>query len=281
MATDSHSPARPYGEPLGLRLIAALEIDGVDPFSSADAQREAGQLGLSRAHASKLLHQLTEARRLTRIKKGLYAINDPVTRMPRAHPFAIGAALVSPSAISHWSALQHWGLTEQIPEAVTLSSPRRTFPPIGKTDVGRGLRAWVVAETRYQIVSIAESRFFGVTDVWMDERSRVSVLDRERSLLDAFQHFHVFGSLSVGLGILDDHLDDLDVDRLVHHAIRMEIGAVVKRLGWALERLQVPQGALKPLLTYPVKGDAPLDPGRPSRGHHDRRWQVIENLAAR
>ena len=281
MATASHRlPSRPYGEPLGLRLVHALESAGVDPFSSAEAQREAGQLGLSRAHASKLLSQLTEARRLTRIKKGLYAINDPVTRRPRAHSFAIGTALVTPSAISHWSALQHWGLTEQIPGAVTLSSPRRTFPPIGNVEVTRGLRTWMVARTRYQVVSIVKSKFFGATDVWMDERSRVPVFDRERALLDALQHFHVFGSLSVGLGILDDHLDDLDVDRLVHHAIRLDVGAVVKRLGWALERLQVPQRALKPLLTYPVEGDAPLDPGRPSRGHHDRRWQVIENLGA-
>ena len=147
-------------------------------------------------------------------------------------------------------------------------------------EAARGLRAWVVAETRYQVVSIVEGRFFGGTDVWMDERSRVPVFGRERALLDAFQHFRVFGSLSVGLGILDDHLEDLDLDRLVHHAIRLDVGAVVKRLGWALERLEVPQRTLEPLLTYPVKGDAPLDPRKPSRGHHDRRWQVIENLAA-
>ncbi|MEZ4553114.1 MAG: hypothetical protein R3B59_04330 [Dehalococcoidia bacterium] len=151
---------------------------------------------------------------------------------------------------------------------------------MGKAEVARGLRTWVVAGTRYQVVSIVTRRFFGTTDVWMDERNRVSVFDRERALLDTFQHFHVFGSLSVGLGILDDHLDDLDVDRLVHHAIRLDVGAVVKRVGWALERLEVPQRALKPLLNYPVKGDAPLDPGRPSRGHHDLRWQVIENLGA-
>ncbi|MYH49022.1 MAG: hypothetical protein F4020_06985 [Gammaproteobacteria bacterium] len=277
----SHSTFRPYGEPLGVRLVDSLQSAGLDLFSSADAHGEAGQLGLSRGHVSKLLHQLTEARRLTRVKRGLYAINDAVTRSPRVHPFAIGTSLVTPSAISHWSALQHWGLTEQVPGAVTLSSPRRTFLPTGQVEATHGLRARVVAETRYQVVSIVESRFFAVTDVWMDERSRVSVLDRERALLDAFQHFHVFGSLSVGLGILDDHLHDLDVDRLVHHAIRLDIGAVAKRLGWALERLQVPERALKPLLTHPVKGDTPLEPGRPARGHHDRRWQVIENLATR
>ncbi|MEZ4503576.1 MAG: hypothetical protein R3C39_13195 [Dehalococcoidia bacterium] len=149
---------------------------------------------------------------------------------------------------------------------------------MGKAEIARGLRTWVVAATRYQVVSIVKGRFFGVTDVWMDERNRVSVFDRERALLDAFQHFHVFGSLSVGLGILDDHLGDLDVDRLVHHAIRLDVTAVVKRLGWALERLGAPERALQPLLTYPARGDAPLDPGRPPRGHHDRRWQVIENL---
>lgn len=263
-----------------MRLVTALESAGTDPFSSADAQREAEVLGLSKAHTLTLLNRLTEAGRLTRLKKGLYALNDPATGEPRAHPFAIGTALVTPSAISHWSALHHWGLTEQIPAAVTLSSPRRTFPPTLEASTSQGRRAWTVGGTRYQVVSVVQSKFFGVTDVWIDSRNRVSIFDRERTLLDAFQHFHVFGSLSVGLAVLDEHLDDLDLDRLVNHAVRLQVTAVAKRLGWALSRLPVPEATLAPLLAYPVKGDTPLDPGRPARGRHDPLWRVIENLSA-
>src|SRR5690242_18686277 len=116
MATTPYSAeGRPsYGELAGLRLLDALETAGFDPFTVADAKAHGEALGLSASHTTSLLHRLSASGRLTRMKKGVYAVTDPITDLPRAHPFAIGTALVTPSAISHWSALQHWGLTEQI-----------------------------------------------------------------------------------------------------------------------------------------------------------------------
>lgn len=277
-ATYSEDTRRPYGELAGVRLLGTLEAAGLDPFTVAQATAEGAMLGLSARHVASLLHRLSASALVTRLKKGVYAVNDPVTRLPRAHPFAIGTALVTPSAISHWSAFQHWGLTEQIPATITLSSPTRTFPPPGRTE-GRGTRrAWVVAGTRYEAIVITSRRFFGVADVWVDERNRVPIYDRERALLDAFQHFHIFGSLSVALETLETHLADFDLERLIGYAAQMQVTAIVKRLGWALERLDAPEDVLEPLRAYPTNGDAPLDPGRPSRGRHNPTWRVIENL---
>ncbi|MDP3064591.1 MAG: hypothetical protein Q8O40_15505 [Chloroflexota bacterium] len=215
---------------------------------------------------------------ITRVKKGVYAINDPITKAPKSHPFAIGSALVRPSAVSHWSAFQHWGLTEQIPAGVTLSSPTRTFPPAGRQQDPNSRPAWVVAGLRYEVIAVTKARFYGVTKIWINERNQIDIYDQERALLDAFHHFHVFGSLSVALEILETHLSSLDIDRLVQYAMRLGVIAVVKRLGWTLDRFQVPPAALQPLRAYPARGESPLDPGRPARGRHDPEWQVIENL---
>jgi predicted transcriptional regulator of viral defense system len=268
---------RGYGAPLGIRLIAELDTSGLDLFPVAQAIEAGHALGLSRGHTNMLLHQLAAAGWVTRLKRGLYAVNDTVTRLPRSHPFAIGTALVSPSAVSHWSALQHWGLTEQIPSAVTLSSPRRTFPPQNQAAASRQA-AWVVAGTAYEFVAIAAARFFGVTHEWISERDRVPVFDRERALLDAFHHFHVFGSLSVALQALEAHLGDIEVRRLVAYAGQLGVAAVVGRVGWALEQFDVEEEALEPLRRHVGKGDAPLDPARPARGRHHPTWRVIENL---
>ena len=280
MASSSYgnSLQRSYGELAGLRLLDDLETAGLDPFTVADAKAQGKTLGLSASHTTSLLHRLSAGARLTRLKKGVYAINDPLTRLPRAHPFAIGTALVIPSAISHWSAFQHWGLTQQIPDAVTLSSPTRTFPPSAESHDQGMRRGWVVAGTRYEVTAVTEQRFFGVDEVWMNERDQVAIFDRERSLLDAFQHFHIFGSLSVGLEALEEHLGELDLDRLVRYAVQLGVTAVVKRLGWALNQQGAPESVLAPLRSYPARGDAPLDPGRPSRGRHNSTWRVIENL---
>jgi predicted transcriptional regulator of viral defense system len=261
--------------------MAALEAVGADPFTSTQAVQEGAALDISPRHTLTLLNRLAEGDWLTRIKKGLYAVNDPVTKSPKAHPFAIGTALVMPAAVSHWSALQHWGLTEQISATITLSSPKRTFPPSNGARDPKARRAWVVAGVRYEVVAITKPRFFGLTKIWVNERDQVAIFERERALLDAFQHFHIFGSISVGLEILENHLVDLELSLLVRYAQQLQVAAVTKRIGWALEKLHVPLDRLEPLLSYPAKGDIPLDPGRPPHGRHNPTWHVIENLDAR
>lgn len=280
MATSPYAArtSRSYGELAGRQLLTALETAEHDPFTVAEATGEGARLGLSARHVVSLLHRLSTSEAITRLKKGVYAINDPLTRLPRAHPFAIGTALATPSAISHWSAFQHWGLTDQIPDAVTLSSPTRTFSPSPESQDHGTRRAWVVAGTRYEVTAITRERFFGFDKVWLNGRDQVAIFDRERSLLDAFQHFHIFGSLSVGLEALEEHLGELDLNRLARYAVQLGVTAVVKRLGWALERQGAPEAVLAPLRSYPARGDAPLDPGRPSRGRHNATWRVIENL---
>lgn len=280
MATQRYSTENPraYGEPAGIRLITSLDRAGTDPFTSTQAINESAALGLTSHHTMVLLNELNKNRWVTRIKKGLYAINDPLTRAPKAHPFAIGTAIVRPSAISHWSALQHWGLTEQISSTIMLSSPTRTFPPSNGGNGMGGRSSWIIDEIHYQFTTIATSHFFGLSKVWISERNQVPVFDRERALLDAFQHFHIFGSLSTALEILEAHIAELDVERLVEYALRIRVAAVIKRIGWALEALNTPADLVVPLRAYPVKGDSPLDPGRPSHGRHNRAWNVIENL---
>lgn len=274
----SPSYIRSYGEPLGVRLVTALQSEGLYVFRSSDAVSQGTGLRLTAAHTRKLLHALTASGQVLRVKRGLYAIVDPATGSTIAHPYQIATSIARPSAISHWTALSHWGLTEQIPSTVMVSSPKRTFPPRSTSEAGSV--TWEVAGTQFRVITIPEARFFGVEQVWLDERSRVPIFDRERALLDAFQHFDVFGAFAGTLAILDEHLDEIDARRLVSHAVRLGVGAVAKRVGWALSAAGVDDSLLAPLRQIESKGDAPLDPARPARGRHDRHWHVIENLGS-
>src|SRR5712692_2942119 len=110
-----------YSSTAGLRLLAQLPESGV--FRTVDALRAGASLEMSEAHVRKLLHDLAASAWVTRLQRGLYAPVDRATAAPRAHPFTIGTSLVQPAAVSHWSALAHWDLTEQIPQVVTVSSP--------------------------------------------------------------------------------------------------------------------------------------------------------------
>jgi predicted transcriptional regulator of viral defense system len=275
-------PESSYGRAAGLRLLDRLPDTGV--FRAADALAAGEQLHLSETHVRKLLHQLTSAGWLARLEHGLYAPADRTTHAPKAHPFTVATSLVQPSAVSHWSALAHWQLTEQIPQVVTVTAPRRGIDRSRRRRVrARETGLWQVADQRFRVVFVRPEHFFGAKDIWVAETERVQVFEPERAALDTLQHFHVFGSLGPALELFSEHLSELDVDRLAEYATRLRVDAVMRRLGWLLEHLGAAPAARERLAaTLPTtRGAVALDPTRPRRGRRSKTWGVIENVDAR
>jgi len=204
---------------LGLALIKGLAESGQATFTVMDARRVATRVGVAPAYLSVLLHRLVRAGLLRRVKRGAYAQTTGLPGVPEAHPFAIGMALINPCAVSGWSALNYHGLTEQIPQRITLTTPRRLVTPAMRGVVQTRPSVWEVAGQAYEVVQIVLAHFFGDETVWIDA-SKVRIFDRERALLDCFALPRRFGGLAEGLGILEEHLHEIDVKRLVAHALR-------------------------------------------------------------
>jgi predicted transcriptional regulator of viral defense system len=271
--------ATTYGQTLGTRLLEELAGRGLFVFTSEDAKEIAAELEMPAGYLPELLSKLAASGWIVRLRRGLYAGTGSLPGGVEVHPFAIATSLVSPSAISGWSALHHHGLVEQVPQTVTSSTPKKVVTPsMRSVTPGAGKHAWEVRGVRYEYVTIREERFFGVEEVWVDERFKVPIYDRERALLDCFALPRRFGSLAEGLGILEEHADDLDVAKLVNYALRYGKASVAKRIGWALERAGAPQGLTSPLAEYPMEGVRALDPTRPREGNYDGRWMVVDNL---
>jgi predicted transcriptional regulator of viral defense system len=64
---------------------------------------------------------------------------------------------------------------------------------------------------------------------------------------------------------------------LVEYAFRYGKASPAKRLGWALERLEIQAKFLDPLENVPIKGFRSLDPTRSRRGPYDKRWMIRNN----
>ena len=73
-------------------------------------------------------------------------------------------------------------------------------------------------------------------------------------------------------------MGQINVNRLVEYALKYDTGSLIKRLGWVLEKLGVPEQELEGLLNYPVKRYYPLDPGLDEDAPKNIRWQILENL---
>jgi len=271
-------PTAAYGGK-GITLLRELFAEGRATFTTAEARRAARPLGIADSYLHLLLHRLHRAGFLRRLKKGTYAAVGVLTGTPEAHPFALGMALVRPSAVSGWSALHHHGLTEQIPRVVTLTTPRSVVTPSMRGSARSPASRWEAGGQVFEIVTVVAAHFFGDEEAWVGA-SRARIFDRERALLDCFALPRRFGGIAEGLGILEEHGDLIDEERLVAHACRYGAGAVAARIGFALEGLGAAPRLLQPLRALPRKGFRPLDPGRVLRGKRNARWGLVENLAA-
>jgi predicted transcriptional regulator of viral defense system len=263
----------------GIALLRALADRSASTFTVDQARAAARSLGIADSYLSLLLHRLQRAGFVDRLKHGAYAFAGSIPGAVDVHAFSIAMALIDPCAVSGWAALNHHGLSEQIPHVITLMTPKRVVTPAMRGASQTAPSVWEVAGQRYEIVSTVPANFFGYEEVWMGG-ARVRILDRERALLDCFAAPRKFGSLSEVFGILEEHVHEIDVQRLIAHAQRFSKRVVAKRAGYILESLGVAPDVLEPLRALPMLGYRALDPTREAIGTRDRRWQVIVNLDA-
>jgi predicted transcriptional regulator of viral defense system len=267
-----------YGVSEGIVLAKALATAGLYIFHTEDAVRLA-PAGVAPARVPYLLKMLCDAGWIVRLRRGLYAGTGQLPGGVDVPAPVMATALVTPSALAHWSALAHHDLTDQVPVVVTLITPKKVVTPSMRSAKRAGERhVWRVAGIECQFVTLSEKRYrIGLEWAWFDQRFRASITDRERTVLDLFALPSRFGGIGEGLSVLERTAGTLDLPKLVDYALRYESIAVAKRLGWALENTGVARPELGPLLELPARTYSLLEPGRPRRGGHDRRWMLILN----
>ena len=264
----------------GIDLIRRMAAARGPIFGVQEARPAAGEMGLSDAQLRWTLSDLARQGWLVRLKRGVYAMRPPLNGAD-LHPFAVADALVQPAAISHWSALAHHGLTTQIPPMVQASTTRTVVTPemrAGRAHRPRGHAVWSVLDWEFEFIKVRPKSWFGFQHEWVTQWHRVAITDAERTVLDMFAHPGVFGSIRVGMETLEGAAGSLDLERLVRYALRYDVGAVIKRLGWTLERMGTAGSLLEPLVERRVRHTVRLDPAGPAGGASDPRWSVVDNL---
>ncbi len=253
-----------------------LSAEGRRVFTADAAREVAPSVGLSSGYFRQAMHHLVRDGWIVRLKKGLYALAGAVPGTTALHEFEIAMALVAPAAISHWSAMSHHGLTEQVPRRVFVLTTARAVPRLrGKKDI-RAEGGYPMGETVYRFIQVKSERFFGIDQVWVNE-SRISITDPERTLLDGLMVPQYCGDFAEVLHAFELRASKLDVERIIGYALKLD-AATAKRLGWILERQGIASDRLEPLRSVPIKGYRLLDPSGPRRGPYEARWMIQVNL---
>jgi predicted transcriptional regulator of viral defense system len=268
-----------------LQLLQGLSQKGKPIFTLEEAAEVARLQNIQLPQLRKMLSRLSQAGWLIRLRRGLYAGMGSLPNQAHINEFAIATRLVEPSAISHWSAMQHHGLTEQIPQQVITATTihKITTPSMRQKKIqhSKYKHAWEIGGIRYEYITIKPQRFFGIEKVWVDQYFRVPVTDKERTLLDGFAYSKIFGGMGGILGILEEALPTIDIKKLVNYAIQYDKLSVIKRLGWALEYFDISEKYLLPLLKIPVGYYSRLDPSKLAVGHCDKRWMIQNNMGVK
>ena len=182
-------------------------------------------------------------------EKGKYTINE----------FVLGSYLVDPCIISYWSALHHYGFTEQMPRTVFIQTTSR-----------RKHQEVIIFGVPYKIIRMKEKKIFGVAKVWFEDM-QINITNREKTIIDCLDKpQHAGGIIEVAKAL---RTEGYDKNILVKYAKRIHNSGVIRRLGYICDFLQIPIN----LPEIKTRNYLKLDPILPEANKLDSKWHLIIN----
>lgn len=256
--------------PRSLQLARQLAEQGYRLFSIGDARKVAELTNLDIKDIKRVLTSLKSQGWTHALKRDLYCLDSLFLRGQPVHEFEIATRLVTPSAISHFSAFHYHELTDQMPQIVFATTPTGTsLPRISQEEL------FTYKGIRYRYSQVKREHFFGIEKIWIGEAS-IPVTDLERTLLDGLMKPKYCGGFMEVLSAYSTPRE-YSILKLIEYALRLDV-SVAKRLGWVLEHIGIDDERLKTLVSLPFSGFIKLDPSAEKAGPYNKRWQIQENI---
>lgn len=256
--------------PLESKLILHLEWEK-QPVVTIKETMEI--LGCSYDHARQILHRLAQKRWLVRITSGTYEL-IPAERgehaFPDTNPLFLGSTLVEPYYFSFATAAFFHGLSTQASATVYIA-----------TTTHKGRRQLTVRDKTYRLVVQPERKFFGAIEVDA-YGSQVMMAEPEKTVVDALDRPEYVGDIPEIAAMLWRGKDRLDWHRLADYALRFESQALIQRLGYLSEYLDIRPGEpVRERLLAAVGKSTPYlgHTGRwGTGGDYEATWHIVDNV---
>lgn len=129
---------------------------------------------------------------------------------------------------------------------------------------------------KYHLIYTKPEYFFGNIDVWIGE-AKVAISDLERTLIDGLRNPQFCGAFGEVLAAYQSAQNHMQVKKLIDYAQQLDT-ATIKRLGWILEYIGVPQKQIALLEKIPIKGFRTLDANGKDFGPYNNKWKIRENI---
>ena len=211
--------------------------------------------------AKDIVRGLVQKKWILPLKRGLYAVVPINIGLDGAdafilHNFHIASLLVRPYYIGYWSALNHHGLTDQIPRTTFIATRKARHP-------------LKILENEYHFVRLSPRKFFGWSETQIDHRS-ILISNPEKTVADCLDHpEHCGGIEQIARAIYFYHRD-INLSKTVGYSEKMGNRTILKRLGYILDATGL-LASQEDLFSHfkPSKGYGKLDTLAPSKGKHN------------
>ena len=244
-----------------------MTLEGYRVFSVEEARAVGVKTGIGPESLPYILRELKEKRLIRTLWRGHYAIEDNILSGPPLHKFEIAMHLVPNGAISCWSAMSYYGLTDQILSKVYILSPYD-----GKNK--KSLYKQSIDGSAFLLIQIYQNHFWG-TRVEKIEGIKVRITDLERTLLDGLMRPKYCGGFREVMNAFYRVKDQINKDLITKYARLCSVSAQ-KRLGWMLENIGV-EDVRRIVLIPETHSMDKLDMSAPRRGKYNSFWMVLEN----
>ena len=229
-------------------LLSSLSEKGRAIFTLKDVVENSG---INYDNAKVIANRLVKKRWLIRLSRGKYLIvplEAGVESKYTEHEFVIASHLTDPYYIGYWSALNFHGYTEQMPFTVSVATTNR-------------LKRRTILDTRFWFITITEKKFFGYKQENI-ANSKVNISDEEKTIADCLDHPEYCGGISEAAKALWNAKDEVSIEKIIDYSIAMGNNAVLKRLGFLTELLQIniSKDDMEKIRSNLKKGYTPLDP---------------------
>jgi len=208
---------------------------------------------------------------VTRLKPGLFILVPYELGHERDYlgsPYVVARELVGGTDyyVSHASAMDLHQMVTQ-PQLVVY------------TTTTQAIRPRVVLGTEFRFVRSKPANLFGSTEHWVTKTEKVQVSDLERTIIDGLKQSEYCGGFTDVAKGFWMRRDDIDYGRLIDYALRLDVGAVIRRLGFLLETFEMDAPReVKRLQENLTASYAILDPLLPEEGRFMARWRLRLNV---
>jgi predicted transcriptional regulator of viral defense system len=218
-----------------------------------------------------LLTDMTRRGLLMRVKRGLYHVipyeKDPDSFMPDWHLLPEYLIEDGEYYIGYYSALQIHNLITQpsLQEQIVVSKQQR--PSVLK-----------IKNIQFQFIFHNEKHFFGKKKMWIDDYNKVFCSDLEKTIVDClFKPDYAGGIVEVARAIYVSR-EKIRFDLLLEYIIKFNSQAVIKRLGFLLELLEIKTVITAELEKLKTSSVVLLDTELPKGGKIKTKWSIMQNI---